>query len=313
MPEAVETALPRIDVCIATYKRPEGLRRLLQSVLSQETGGRFTIAVNVADNDAAGTAEPVVAEFQAPGRAIAYAVEPTQSVSLARNKSLSLARGDYVATIDDDLYAEPGWLASLFDTAVACHADAVLGRVVHRYPPDTPQYVKDFFRRPDPPTGSSQGFVFATGNSLFRRALALGADEPFHRRFGRTGAEDADFFRRIREAGGKIVWCSEGRVVDEVPAERTTLRWILRRRFRHGYTAADANRNPLTIVKALLLVRAIVKLSAIVVFRAAAGVVHRPSREKVVPRLVLMLLHGAFLAGRIWRHFNVPFEEYRAR
>lgn len=308
-----ETRPERVDVCIATYKRPEGLRRLLQSVVTQETDGRFEVAVNVADNDAAGSAEAVVREFETSGRIIAYGIEPTQSVSLARNRSISLGTGQYVATIDDDLYATPRWLVTLYDTLVSQQAGAVLGRVVHDFAPGTPQYVRDFFRRPDPPTGSTEGFVFATGNTLIRRALMEGDDGPFDPRFGRTGAEDSHFFHRLRAAGAKIVWCSEAHVVDEVPAERRTLRWILRRRFRHGYTAADSIPLPFTVMEALRYLRAIAKLAVIVALRAVAGTVHRASREKVVPRSVLMLIHGAYLSGRIARQLNVRFEEYKPR
>ena len=56
---------PHITVCICTYKRPGCLRRLLQELADQDSGGQFTCSVVVADNDELRSAEPVVAEFAA--------------------------------------------------------------------------------------------------------------------------------------------------------------------------------------------------------------------------------------------------------
>ncbi|MGH7835788.1 MAG: glycosyltransferase family 2 protein, partial [Candidatus Binatia bacterium] len=67
---------PKIDVCIATYKRPQLLKKLLLSLVAQETGGEFSFTIIVADNDAQRSAEPVVGELNAGGQKIIYAVEP---------------------------------------------------------------------------------------------------------------------------------------------------------------------------------------------------------------------------------------------
>ena len=40
--------MPHISVCICTYKRPIPLKRLLDSLKQQETGGLFTYSVVVA-------------------------------------------------------------------------------------------------------------------------------------------------------------------------------------------------------------------------------------------------------------------------
>ena len=102
---------PTISVCIATYRRPALLKKLLLSLINQETNKEFSFTINVADNDDRRSAEPVVRELNSNGQDISYAVEPRQNISLARNKSISLATGDYIATIDDDLYADSRWLS----------------------------------------------------------------------------------------------------------------------------------------------------------------------------------------------------------
>ena len=45
-------------------------------------------------------------------------------------------------------------------------------------------------------------------------------------------------FRRISQAGYKIIWADRAQVQDWIPPNRTTLGWVLRRSFRTGNTLA---------------------------------------------------------------------------
>jgi succinoglycan biosynthesis protein ExoM len=226
----------QIDVCIATYKRPEPLRKLLRSLAVQETGEEFSFTIIVADNDAERSAEGVAREFQAAGRKITYAVEPAQSISLARNKSLSLATGEYIATIDDDTYADRHWLLSLYRAITSYNADVVNGPAVREFPPKTPDYIREcsVFNRPNPPTGSTEKYICATVNSLFRRKLIEGVAAPFDPRFGRSGGEDTVFFYQLKKRDCRMIWCREALVFDPVPPARANLAWVLKRSFRYG-------------------------------------------------------------------------------
>jgi len=48
--------IPHITVCICTFKRPELLGQILESVAKQETNGLFTYSVVISDNDRAESA-----------------------------------------------------------------------------------------------------------------------------------------------------------------------------------------------------------------------------------------------------------------
>lgn len=121
---------PTIDVCIATYRRADRLRRLLESLLSQQTQRLFSYSLIVVDNDACRSAEPVVEKFLGMGPDLVYDVEPERNISLARNRCLTHATGDYIAMIDDDEYADGRWLLNLYTTMMAYEADVVRGPVV---------------------------------------------------------------------------------------------------------------------------------------------------------------------------------------
>src|SRR4051812_5167014 len=113
----------RIAVCICTFKRLEFLRRLLRALDQQETAGRFTLTVVVADNDAAQSARGVVEEFSNRSFKLIYCAEPRQNIALARNKALQNAEGDFIAFIDDDEFPADDWLQELLATCEKYRAD----------------------------------------------------------------------------------------------------------------------------------------------------------------------------------------------
>jgi len=308
---------PEINVCVATYKRPALLQKLLRSLSAQDTGGEFSFTVIVADNDAQRSAEAVVHEFNASGQQVIYAVEPEQNISLARNKSLSQATGDYIATIDDDISADPHWLLNLYRASTFYQADVVHGPVVPEFHPRTPAYVREsgVFTRPDPPTGATEGYILATGNSLFRRALIEGVATPFDPRFGRTGGEDAAFFHQLKKRGCRMIWCREARTFSFIPPRKTNWRWILQREFRVGnghYRVFD--QGPVDLqrsrtAKILNLGKRVAKLCSPVPFYLLAGLFDVQYTVKAIQRL----RPTAFYTGIIAYFLGFQYEEYRGR
>ncbi len=114
-----------IDVCICTFKRPKCLKKLLDGLQEQRTKGLFTFSVAVVDNDAGQSARPTVEESRPQaGFPIQYEVEPEQNISLARNRAVSCATGDFLAFIDDDEYPGRDWLATLFEAQQRSDATA---------------------------------------------------------------------------------------------------------------------------------------------------------------------------------------------
>jgi succinoglycan biosynthesis protein ExoM len=306
-----------INVCVATYKRPGLLKKLLRSLRAQETEQEISFTIMVADNDAQRSAEPVVRELNASGQTIIYAVEPTQNISLARNKALSFATGDYIATIDDDEYADSRWLLNLYRTILAYRADIVFGPVVPIFHVKTPNYVRKSgaFWLPDPPTGSTENYVPCTANSLFRRGLIQHMVTPFDPSFGRTGGGDSAFFENLRKQGHRGVWCREAQVFGFVPPERTTWRWILQREFRRGnvynrvFDRGVVDPQLPRVVKILALGKRAARLCYPVPLYITTGFLDVQYTVKAVERL----RSCAFNAGMIAHFLGFQYEEYRGR
>ncbi|MBX3024627.1 glycosyltransferase [bacterium] len=229
-----------VSICVATFRRPAGLLRLLRSL------GRLDPAsprheIIVADNDAAGSGETAVRQARAEGIAVEYRVEPRRGIAQARNCSVAPARGTWVAFIDDDEEADPRWLIDLLEAVERHGADGGVGPVLPRFHDATPRWMIEggFFDRPRRPTGTVlQRGGFRTGNALLRRERLMALPGPFDERFALSGGEDTDLFVRLCAAGVRIVAVDTALVWEHLPPNRTTVGWYLRRRFLVGMSSA---------------------------------------------------------------------------
>lgn len=225
-----------ISVCVCTYKRPEFLKRLLEKLGDQDTGGLFTYSIVVADNDHLRSAEPVVSDFMAASPVcVTYCTEPRQNIALARNKAVENAQGDFVAFIDDDEFPVKHWLLTLYKTCEEYGVDGVLGPVKRHFDQEPPTWIMkgNFYQHTTYPTGTlvewSKG---RTGNLLLTRNVIAPGEQLFRPEF-RAG-EDQDYFRRMIEKGYLFVWCKEAVAYEVVPPVRWKRRVMLRRALLMG-------------------------------------------------------------------------------
>ncbi|MFO1313551.1 MAG: glycosyltransferase [Burkholderiales bacterium] len=249
-----------ISVCICTFRRPDLLLALLRAVARQDTHGRFTYSLVVVDNDKDASARTAVDNFRAEGLlATVYAVEPEQNISLARNRALSMAEGEFVALIDDDEIPGSTWLATLLDAIDRYRADGVLGPVLARFSQPPPSWVSagGFFDRPTHATGEVLDWMHTrTGNALLRRSLFPAGAMWFDPSFGR-GGEDRDLFRRLMPLGHVFVWCNEAAVHEIVLPHRWKRSVLLKRALLRGKMALNTpDGHGLGIAKSIIAVPA---------------------------------------------------------
>jgi succinoglycan biosynthesis protein ExoM len=227
--------IKKIDVCIATFKRPAMLATLLSSLLQQDLHG-IGMRLIVIDNDSGESARATVEEFRrTSGFEIIYDMEPQQNIALARNRALSHVTSDYFAFVDDDESVSPTWLRSLLHCMEIEQADFVFGPVWSALPEHAPNWATACFKKNPRKTGTSLEFGGA-GNVLGKRSAVEQPKARFNPAFGLTGGEDTDLFYRLFLSGRRLVWCNEGWATEPVPDVRLTLQWIRRRGFRDGQT-----------------------------------------------------------------------------
>src|SRR5262249_34984927 len=127
-PRSRRDMMPHVSICICTYKRPQLLARLLKELGQQETDSRLTYSIVIADNDQSRSADAVVSGIAVDSpMSVVYVAEPQQNISLARNKAMENATGDFIAFIDDDEFPASGWLVTLFEACAKYDDDGFLG------------------------------------------------------------------------------------------------------------------------------------------------------------------------------------------
>jgi len=239
-----------VSACIITYKRPEQLRTLLESLATQTMYNQHRVEIIVVDNDLNGTAQSVVNDFIAryPHLVVIYEIEPLHGIPLARNHSVRLARGKFIAFIDDDEKADPLWLEALYQCLVTYQADAVFGPVEPILPLGCPAWIQKgkFFDRPHHNDGLSVK-TGRTSNALVRKIWLDRYENPFDPDLRFTGGSDSDLFVRMLKEGTKLRWAENAIVREFVGRERLKLQWLLMRAFRggQGYAWRHATRRNL--------------------------------------------------------------------
>jgi glycosyltransferase involved in cell wall biosynthesis len=241
-------AWPSVILCIPTFRRPEGLEKLLTHVGALSYKG--PLSVIVVENDAEQRAGAAVVARLAPGFRFGLGSidEPRRGQTYAYNRGFvtaacALPRPDYVAILDDDEYPDPAWLTRMVTTASSLDADIVGGPVLPVF--DDPHHwlAKSGFYAPRRYASGRVDMIYGAGSMLAKRSVIEDyLDEPFSHAFAFTGGSDLEFFERCRRDGRSFAWADTALVFETTPRSRTTLTWLLRRNFRKGSERARIDR-----------------------------------------------------------------------
>jgi succinoglycan biosynthesis protein ExoM len=295
---------PDVSICIATFRRPRGLVRLLDSLSKLKLPDGLRVEILVVDNDARGGAR---AGARARGVAVAdvrWFVEPVQNIARARNRAIDAARGRWVAFIDDDEVADENWLAAYWSQVLQDVGDGFFGPVLPRLqgPPRPWLDLATFYSRPRHASGTPvPAAELSTSNALLRRSLF--AERRFDPAWGPTGGSDFELFEAMRAAGASFLWCDEAVVVETVPARRYRLRWLTQRAFRGGvgFTRLQRQRRR---ARAGSFARALAAFAVLTLALPVAALCGRRAAARIWLRLCSQV-------GHLWAHAGGSYEEYR--
>ncbi len=300
-----------ISIVIPTYRRPEMLRRAIDSCRAQQ-GVDMPFEIVVVDNDPAGSARSLVAALAAEGAVpLRYVAESRPGISHARNSGVANATGRYLAFLDDDEEAAPGWLMAFLATIAQSGADAVVGPVRPRFPEGAKvdAYRHQVYTRDAAvATGTRLMRWSGIGNTLLDKERCFGAAaQPFDPRLGLTGGEDSLFFRQLLRRGGRLAWCAEAVAWETIPSDKLATRYLLRRAFR----GAQATTYVCTAVRPPELGRAAYFMAAgaaqVLLYAPAALVLRAVRRERWLP-LADKALGGL---GKVLWHPRLHLRLYR--
>ena len=197
----------KISVCIATYRRQEGLSLRPDDLVKQEF---LPDEMAVVDNDATGNARKVVEKRIELGASFPghYDIQPVKIISLTRNRTVTLVSGAWVAFIDDGARAPAPWPNQLTKTVIKSSADGALEPVVPIVPLETPDWIQrsDFYdwsrmeTREEVPLNKVR-----FGNLILRGNILRTSPQPLDTSCALTGGEDRDPLMRLAQQGAYCV------------------------------------------------------------------------------------------------------------
>lgn len=227
-----------ISICVATYKRPLLLEKLLKSLDKIVIPENLDAEIIVIDNDKDASAKMIVDNFKLNSKfEVQYFIEPEKNISLARNMSIKNSNGKYIAFIDDDETASEEWLINLYQCLKKFNADGVFGLVV----PDFDEGIDKKFKRrelyfsPMSKTGSEARYLFA-GSVLIKRDIISKSNISFDPAYGLSGGEDSNFFGKLKAQGAKFINCRDAVSYEFIGKERTKRKFFFNRSLRGGQT-----------------------------------------------------------------------------
>ncbi len=233
-----------IVVAVLTYRRPEGISKLLHTLTRQvnDPTRPYDLTVVVIDNDAAGSGASTMEPYQGTGKyRLIYEIEPEPGIPFARNRALDTAppETDLFCFLDDDEWPVDGWLDSMLEVRRKTGADCIYGPVEPVYPENPPEYFirSRIFERKKNVDCQRIGYA-ASNNVMFDYPLVRSWGLRFEQQMRFTGGTDYLFFNQAVRKGMKIHWANDALVYDIIPASRMTWKWVLQRQYRLGNTFA---------------------------------------------------------------------------
>ncbi len=236
--------MARINICIPTYNRNDGLLALLDSLRALEPveAGDVDVSILVIDNNPDGRAGAVIETIKSAGYPldISYVHELRPGVSHVRNTAIDSSQSaDFLAFIDDDETVTPVWLAALWQRYLGSKAAIVFGPTQAVYPDDTPDWMieGDFHsgRIDNDELRTTPGSV---ANVLMDLEIIRRDGLTFDTTISEIGGEDTLLFTQMLAAGEVLANAKDALVYDHVPPERVKPLWLMQRWRRTGWTDA---------------------------------------------------------------------------
>ena len=237
-----------ISIVICTHNRAGYLSQAIESVINQPLPGDEIIVV---DNGSTDKTRLAVQHFE--GRSnIRYVFEPKLGLCHARNTGWRNANGQYVAYLDDDAVASPGWLGAIRDAfTMMPSAGAVGGRVEPIWLGKRPDWLSDeiamsltivdWSNQPKAITDIRTEWLVGANIAFPAKVLAeLGGFEPRLGRAGRNLLSGEEIFiqNQIIQHGYSCLYYPQMAVRHLVHASRLNKQWFRRRYYWQGISDA---------------------------------------------------------------------------
>ena len=240
----------KFSVVIATYNRADELGKTLDSLGKLEVSDPWEVVI-VDNNSSDNTKDLVLKAAESFPVPLAYLYEPEQGRSAALNTGIKAARGEIIATTDDDVRLEPDWLTNAGKALEQLNCDYLAGKALPIWSGKRPAWIPegrcihwaviallDYGPKPLP----LGDYVPLGVNMIFRRECFDRAglwDNAYGRKAGTLlGQEVREWCQRARAANLKGFYSPNLVVHHVIPGDRLTKKYFRSWFYWHGISRA---------------------------------------------------------------------------
>lgn len=234
-----------ISILIATYKRPELLRKELESFCVMDMAG-FIFEVLIADNADDSETRKVVELFY-DKLPVKYFVENKPGKNAALNRIITEAKGKIFIFTDDDIIVDKGWLREIYAGVQRWPSYAVFGGKILPY---NSEIIPEEFKM-------LKGYSYLYGvadwddeEGVYDAANVYGANMVVRSEIFKNGsrfnesiftpgdgyipASETEFLLRLGKFGHKTVYLPKALVHHQIRNEQCHWDWVIQRGFGEG-------------------------------------------------------------------------------
>jgi GT2 family glycosyltransferase len=238
-----KTEIKYILISCCTCRRPNMLKKSLESVLGLDLPKDIRTEVLVVDNDKEFSAEETINEIQKKSNIkINYFIEEKRGIASARNRLLQEAinlGATHIALFDDDELLDSKWLVLHVDAYNQNDNAAIIsGPTYNKFLNKYPKYIEknNIFKSSTTKKSGQVRSTCAGGNVFFPVAISSESNIWFENAYMFMGGEDGDFFAKASMAGYTIIWNNASVNYEMIGDERANIKWILNRHYYNGYS-----------------------------------------------------------------------------
>ena len=284
---------PKLSLIICTYNRAYFLDSTLRSLGNQFSNLDYEVIV-VDNNSSDQTKEVVSTHSTILGSKLRYEFENIQGLSAARNRGISSSASDILSFIDDDVIVPCHFVDTVYYFFNrTSQAAASGGPVIPYFTEGMPSWYGFLTKK------LVSAIDFGSSIKELKKKYPFGANMSFRRScfdtvgvfnndLGRKGAgmlggEEADMFKRIRNAGLKVYYDPSQALQHIIPPERLTEEALKKFSFGVGVSQAlmdrEATSNKYPLIQLRRNVAPIVELLFALLGRKAEGSMMRKVAE----------------------------------
>ncbi len=227
-----------LDVIVPTYNRSPLLRLTVESLLRAPVPANLAVSIFVVDNNSPDDTAAVVRELQEHAVIpLHYILETQQGSSHARNAGITAGTAELLGFIDDDEEVEEHWYEVTAREFLDASVQYISGCCLPNWQAPIPDWLPPGYHSvigASPPKergwlGDGHPGMLIGGNSVIRRSVfdAVGL---YSTRLGRSNKgllseEDAEFYRRVLQAGIRGLYVPDLAMYHYIPQSRLTRRY----------------------------------------------------------------------------------------